>query len=148
VELFSQEWAQAAKDAINSFPDDAYRDTKLFMYWDWITAAKGSFEGSLAICARDLPSNGSTAPRYVTFGFSGGECTSATLSDEAGDATFVLAGDYAAWKDIADGYDAGKAVMYRRLRLEQGDVFRFFNRVYLFTESLVAISKIPATLPA
>jgi hypothetical protein len=39
-------------------------------------------------------------------------------------------------------------MMYRRLRLEQGDVFRFFNRVYLFTESLVAISKVPATLPA
>lgn len=148
MELFSQEWADASKDAINTFPDDAYRDTKLFMYWDWIDAAKSTFEGSLALCVRDLPSNGSTGPRYATFTFSGGECTSATLSDTQPDATFVLAGDYAAWKDIAEGYDAGKAVMYRRLRLEHGDVFRFFNRVYLFTESLVALSKIPATLPA
>ncbi len=150
--LFSKEWAEAAKDAINTFPDDAYRETKLFLYWDWITAAKSSFEGSLAICARDLPrdlpNDGSTGPRYVTFAFTGGECTSATVSDEQPDATFVLAGDYAAWKDIVEGYDAGKAVMYRRLRLEHGDVFRFFNRVYLFTESLVALSKIPATLPA
>ena len=148
MELFSKEWAEAAREAINAFPDDAYRDTKLFMYWDWITAAKSGFDGSLAICARDLPSNGSTGPRYVTFTFADGEVTSATVSDTEPDATFVLAGDYAAWRDIAEGYDAGKAVMYRRLRLEKGDVFRFFNRVYLFTESLVAISKIPATLPA
>jgi putative sterol carrier protein len=148
MELFSQEWAEAAREAINTFPDDTYRETKLFMYWDWITAAKKGFDGSLALCARDLPKNGSTAPKYVTFAFSDGECTSAAVSDEQPDAMFVLAGDYAAWKDIAEGYDAGKAVMYRRLRLEHGDVFRFFNRVYLFTESLVAISKVPATLPA
>ena len=38
--------------------------------------------------------------------------------------------------------------MYRRLMLEGGDVFRFFNRVYLFTESLVALSKVPTDLPA
>jgi hypothetical protein len=147
-ELFSEEWARAAKDAINTFPDDEYRETKLFMFWDWITAARTGFNGSLAICARDLPSNGSVAPRYVRFVFEDGQVTDATVSDDAPDATFILAGDYAAWKDIAEGYDAGKAVMYRRLRLEQGDVFRFFNRVYLFTESLIAISKVPATLPA
>ncbi len=148
AELFSEEWAEAAKDAINTFPDDEYRETKLFMFWDWIDAARKGFKGSLAICARDLPSNGSIVPRYVTFAFEDGQVTKATVSDTAGDATFVLAGDYAAWKEIAEGYDAGKAVMYRRLRLEQGDVFRFFNRVYLFTESLVAIAKVPATLPS
>jgi hypothetical protein len=38
--------------------------------------------------------------------------------------------------------------MYRRLRLEKGDVFRFFNRIYFFTEALVALSKVPASLPA
>jgi putative sterol carrier protein len=148
ADIFSSEWAETARDAINTFPDDAYRDTKLFMYWDWIAAAKSSFEGSLALGVRDMPNGSSQSPKYVTFAFSGGDCTSAFVSDDAGDATFVLAGDYETWKDIVGGYDAGKAVMYRRLRLEQGDVFRFFNRVYLFTESLVALSKVPATLPA
>lgn len=148
MELFSQAWADAARDAINAFPDDAYRETKLFLYWDWITAARSSFDGSLAIGVHDLPNGSSPSARYVTFAFKDGECTSATLSDSEPDATFVLAGDYDAWKDIASGYDAGKAVMYRRLRLERGDVFRFFNRVYFFTESLVALSKLPATLPA
>lgn len=148
MELFSQEWADAARTAINAFPDDAYRETKLFLYWDWIAAARSSFKGSLAIGVRDMPNGSSPSPRYVTFAFTDGECTSATLSDSEPDATFVLAGDYDAWKDIASGYNAGKAVMYRRLRLERGDVFRFFDRVYFFTESLVALSKLPATLPA
>ena len=146
--FFTQEWADQARDAINAFPDDAYRETKLFMYWDWIAAARSSFNGTWAIEVRDLPSNGSSGPAYVTFRFTDGQCTGAEISREEPEATFVLAGNYDVWKDIFDGYDAGKAVMYRRLRLEQGDVFRFFNRIYLFTESLVALSKVPATLPS
>jgi putative sterol carrier protein len=147
--FFSQEWADAAREAINGFPDDAYRETKLFMYWDWITAAKQSFNGSLALAVTDLPANGSSGPHYATFTFSDGDCTSAAVSaEQPADATFVVGGSYDTWKDILAGYDAGKAVMYRRLRLQQGDLFRFFNRIYLFTESLVALSKVPATLPA
>ena len=140
-DFFSTEWANEAKDAINSFPDDAYRETKLFMYWDWITAAKKSFNGSWAVGVRDLG-------KYVKFTFKDGVIVSADLSDEAPDADFVLAGDLATWRDVMDGYDAGKAVMYRRFRLDKGDVFRFFNRIYVFTESLVAMTKVPAALPA
>jgi hypothetical protein len=140
-EFFSAEWATQAKDAINNFPDDAYRETKLFMYWDWITAAKKSFNGSWAVGVRDLN-------RYVTFTFKDGVVTEANPSDEPPEASFVLAGDLATWKDVIGGYDAGKAVMYRRFRLDQGDVFRFFNRIYVFTESLVAMSKVPAELQA
>lgn len=147
MNLFSQEWAEAARKAINTFPDDAYRETKLFMYWDWIAAAKSGFNGSLAVGVHDLPNGSAPSPKYVTFTFADGECASVSLSDDVPDATFVLGGNYETWKDIIGGYDAGKAVMYRRLRLEQGDVFRFFNRVYLFTESLVALSKVPARLP-
>jgi SCP-2 sterol transfer family protein len=141
MEFFGQEWAAAAKDAINAFPDDTYRETKLFMYWDWIAAARKSFNGSWAVGVRDLG-------KYVTFTFADGVVQRADLSDEAPEATFVLAGDLATWKDVMDGYDAGKAVMYRRFRLDEGDVFRFFNRIYLFTESLVAMSKVPAEVPA
>ena len=142
AELFSQEWAEEARAAIDSFPDDAYRETKLQMYWDWIDVAKSSFKGSLTLRARDID-------RYATFSFADGKCADVSVSDAAPqDTTFILAGDLQTYRDILEGYDAGKAVMYRRLRLEKGDVFRFFNRIYLFTESLVALSKVPATLPA
>jgi len=141
ADFFSKEWASDARKAINEFPDDAYRETKLFMYWDWISAARKTFNGTWAVGVRDLS-------KYVTFTFADGVVTSAELSDEPPDASFVLAGDLATWKDVMEGYDAGKAVMYRRFRLDSGDVFRFFNRIYVFTESLVAMTKVPATLPA
>ncbi len=146
--FFSKEWAEEARSAINAFPDDTYRETKLFLFWDWIAAARSSFNGSWAVGVRDFPNGGSPKPAYVTFTFADGECKHASVSTEEPDATFVIAGDYQTWKDILGGYDAGKAVMYRRLRMEKGDVFRFFNRIYLFTESLIAMSKIPADLPA
>jgi putative sterol carrier protein len=142
VEFFGEEWAKAAANAINTFPDDAYRETKLFMYWDWITAARQGLDASWAVGVRDLDGG----PKYVVFKFDGGKVTSSELTEDPSGADYVLAGDLATWKDIHEGYDAGKAVMYRRFMLDKGDVFRFFNRIYLFTESLVAMTKVGAAL--
>jgi putative sterol carrier protein len=142
AEIFTQEWADEVKDAVNTFPDDTYKATKLDMFWMWIDAARKGFNGSFAIGARDLK-------KYVKLTIEAGECTKAEIVDAAEDATYVLNGNLDVWRDIiTNGYDCGKAVMYRRFRLEQGDVFRFFNRIYFFTESLVAMSKVPATIPA
>jgi hypothetical protein len=149
ADLFTQEWTDEVKTAINSYPDDEYRATKLDLYWMWIDAARQGFTGMLVLGARDLPSNGSAKPVFATFAIEKGQVTDTTVRDSVPDAaTFVLVGDYAVWKDIVEGYDSGKAVMYRRLRLEKGDVFRFFNRIYFFTEALVALSKVPASLPS
>jgi hypothetical protein len=148
-EIFSKDWAAEVKDAINSYPDPEYQATKLDLYWNWIVAARQGFTGTFALGVRDLPSNGSTKRTFATFAISEGEVTAVDIVDELPEnTTYALVGDYAVWKDIAEGYDAGKAVMYRRLRLEKGDVFRFFNRIYFFTESLVAMSKVPTKLPA
>jgi putative sterol carrier protein len=141
--IFTEEWAAQAAEAINAFPDDAYRETKLFLYWDWIDAARKGFDGTLAL-GMHTPDDGS---RYATFVIEAGQVTGTGITDSRPEATFVLAGDLETWKDMLDGYDAGKAVMYRRIRLEEGDVFRFFNRIYFFTESLVALSKVPAEVP-
>jgi hypothetical protein len=149
ADLFTQEWADQVKDAINSYPDDEYRATKLDLFWNWIEEARKGFTGMLVLGVRDLPSNGSTKPAFATFAVSAGRANETAVVDQVPDeATYVLVGNYDVWKDIVEGYDCGKAVMYRRLRLEKGDVFRFFNRIYFFTESLVALSKIPTTLPA
>jgi hypothetical protein len=147
--IFTRGWANEVKDAINSYPDDEYRATKLDLFWDWIVAARKGFTGTLALGVRDLPSNGSTERRYATFAIAEGQVTDVDVVDGLPDeTTFALVGNYEVWKDIVEGFDSGKAVMYRRLRLEKGDVFRFFNRVYFFTESLVALSKVPTNLPA
>src|SRR5712692_5738041 len=149
AELFTQAWADEVRDAVNSFPDPEYKATKLDMFWDWITVARKGFTGSFALGVRNLPNNGG-GPKFLNLVIEDGECTKAEILDEQpADARYVLSGDYDVWRDVvANGYDCGKAVMYRRFRLEQGDVFRFFNRIYFFTESLVALSKVPATLPA
>jgi len=149
AELFTQEWADEVREAVNGFPDPEYKATKLDMFWDWITVARKGFNGSIALGVRSLPGDGSGA-KFLKLTIDAGECTKAEITDtQPEDARYVLAGDYDVWRDIvANGYDCGKAVMYRRFRLEQGDVFRFFNRIYFFTESLVALSKVPATLPA
>jgi putative sterol carrier protein len=149
-EIFTQAWADDVKDAINNYPDADYRATKLDLFWDWIVAARTGFSGGFAIGVRDLPANGAAKEVFAKFTIDAGDCTKAEIVDRemAMDSTFVLVGDYQVWKDIVEGYDSGKAVMYRRLRLEKGDVFRFFNRIYFFTESLVALSKVPAKLPA
>jgi putative sterol carrier protein len=143
AEVFTQEWADEVRAAVNSFPDPEYKATKLDMFWDWITVARKGFNGAFALGARDLN-------KFVKFTIDAGECTKAEIVEGAPeDATYILNGDLDVWRDIIDNdYDCGKAVMYRRFRLEQGDVFRFFNRIYFFTESLVALSKVPATLPA
>ena len=149
AEFFTSEWANEVRTAVNSFPDEEYRQTKLDLFWNWIVAAREGFTGSVVLSVRDFPSNGG-GPRFLELKIDAGECTAANVCDELpADATYVLAGDYDTWRDIlANDYDCGKAVMYRRFRLEKGDLFRFFNRIYFFTESLVALSKVPATLPS
>lgn len=143
--LFTEEWAEDVRQAINAFPDDDYRATKLDLFWNWIDVARKGFTGTWSLGTRTLDGSG---PAYLNLDIKDGVVTKAAVEDSApGDAVFVLIGDYEVWKDIVEGYDAGKAVMYRRLRLEKGDAFRFFNRIYFFTESLVALSKVPATLP-
>ncbi len=149
TDLFSSDWAAEVKDAINTYPDDEYRATKLDLFWNWIDEARKGITGKLVLGVRDLPSNGSTRPAFATFVINEGRVTDTVVLDEVPhEATYVLVGNYDVWKDIVEGYDSGKAVMYRRLRLEHGDVFRFFNRIYFFTESLVALSKVPTKLPA
>lgn len=140
--LFSTEWADAIRDAVNAEPEPAYRDTKLHFYWDWIGEARKGFDGSLVLGHRDLG-------RYVDLRFEAGVCSSASVIEQIpDDATFALVGGEADWEAIAQGYDTSKAVMYRRLALARGDVFAFFDRVYFFTEALAAIGRIPVALPA
>lgn len=64
-----------------------------------------------------------------------------------GDATFPLAGTYADWLAMLDGYDVGKTLMYRRLMLEKGETLQFFMAAFFWTELLAAIQSIPTEAP-
>lgn len=135
--FLTQEWAQAVREAVNKPLDEQYKASKLQLYWDWVDQARNTFEGSLALGAKE-------SDRFVRLNYSGGECKSAEVVSEP-DATFALVGTTPDWQQVMGGFDTNKAIMYRKLRLEQGDVFAFFNRVYVFAEALYALSKVPTT---
>jgi hypothetical protein len=137
--LFTQEWADAVREAVNAPPEPAYRDTKLHFYWDWIGEARRTFDGTLVLGDRDLG-------RYAALRFADGICTDVPITDAIpDDATFALVGGTGDWDAITQGYDTSKAVMYRKLALVSGDVFAFFDRVYFFTEALASIGRIPVS---
>ena len=67
--------------------------------------------------------------------------------DDPLDATYVLNMDYADWKALHDGYDAQRTVMYRKIRLEDGNLLEFFKAIYFFAECLAVIGAVPAGYP-
>jgi hypothetical protein len=55
---------------------------------------------------------------------------------------------YADWKALHEGYDAQRTVMYRKIKLEDGDLLEFFKPIYFFVECLAVIAAVPAGYPA
>ncbi len=92
---------------------------------------------------RDLPDGN---PDTIVLELERGACTGACLTTRAEAeprCTYLLAGDCAAWREVMDGYDMGRSIMYRKLLLERGDVLVFFRTVYYWTETLACLQRIP-----
>lgn len=144
--FFSPEWAEDVRAAVDRGPDEAARAAKLDAYWTWIARARAGYSSSWALGVRDLPGRG---PCYLRLGWKDGACAEAAVigPDDPLDADYTLAADLATWRDLLAGEDPGRIVMYRRLRLQDGDVLRFFRGVYFFVESLALIGRTPARLP-
>jgi hypothetical protein len=144
--FFSPEWAEDVRAAVDRGPDAAVRAAKLDTYWSWIARARAGYSSSWALGVRDLPGRG---PCYLRLGWKDGVCADAAVigPGDPFDATYTLSADLAAWRALLDGEDPGRIVMYRRLRLQDGDVLRFFRGVYFFVESVALIGRVPARLP-
>ena len=96
---------------------------------------------------RDLPGGN---PDAIVLELERGACIGACLTTRAEAeprCTYLLAGDCAAWREVMDGYDMGRSIMYRKLLLEQGDVLVFFRTVYYWTETLACLQRIPTAFP-
>lgn len=146
--FMTTEWAEACKDAINTWPPSEHRSSKLPDFWEWIDMVKPTVSGRLALSVRDLP--GGNDRDTLVVDFEAGSATAAAVvgravADET--ATFVLAGSFDDWKLLFDGYDVGKTVMYRKLMLEKGDTLQFFMAAFFWTELLAAIQTVPVRLP-
>lgn len=145
-ELFTPEWAERVRAAVDAGPGADMRASKLPTYWNWIDAARSEYSSSWALGVRDLPGAGTS---YLRLGWKDGVCAEASVigPDDPLDATYVLGADYATWRDLLAGEDPGRIVMYRRLRLEEGDVLAFFRGIYFFVESVAILGRVPAALP-
>ena len=145
-ELLGPEWCEAVKEAVNSGPPPEERSAKLESYWQWVERAGKDFTGSLALEVSGLPEGPS---RYVELTFENGTCTAVrpVSRDEAQQATFLLSIPYQVWPDLIAGYDMGKAVMYRKIRMLSGELLAFYNRVFYFIEVLSSVRRVPAQLP-
>jgi hypothetical protein len=138
-------WAQGCQSAINGWPGDERKASKLQDFWDWINMISPFVTGRLALSVRDMPpgADGDT----LVLDLDGGTVTAASIIDRAeaqASAVFLLAGSYADWQQLLAGYDVGKMVMYRKLMLEKGDTLQFFMAAFYWTELLAAIQSVPA----
>lgn len=145
VAFFTEEWAEAARRAVNDGPDDAVKAQKRDKFWVWIDEAKEHVNCRLALTVRDMPDD---RPDCLLLDLQQGRAVEARLLPRArgeDESHFLLAADYADWQEIMDGFDMGKAIMYRKLLLEKGDVLHFFQAAYYWTESLACIQRIPTS---
>ena len=150
-EFFTKDWADAVRDALQAGPDAEARTAALPEYWDFFELIKSVYDSSWALGVRDLPGAGSSTPTsYLFVQWGGGSVTDCRIvgPDEPLEATYVLVASYDAWRDLLEGYDAKKTVMYRRILLEEGDVLEFFKTIYFFVENLALIGRVPASVPA
>ena len=144
--FFSPDWAAAVRDALTAGPSAQLRAGKVQMYWDFFERIKSGYAASWALGCRDLPTEPGRGPGG---GPGGGQVTDCAIigPDEPLQASYVLAMDYADWKDLHEGYDAQRTVMYRKILLEDGNLLEFFKSIYFFVESLGVIGAIPARYP-
>jgi SCP-2 sterol transfer family len=145
--FMTQEWARECQRVINGSPDEERKASKLQDFWDWIDMIRPFVTGRLALSVRDLPSGGDGDT--LVLDFEAGTVTAASVQERGAaepDAVFLLAGDYADWQAMLNGYDVGKMVMYRKLMLEQGDTLMFFTAAFFWTELLAAIQSIPVEM--
>lgn len=137
--VLTNAWAADVAAAIQQGPSAEYKATKLDKYWEWVEMTGGAFTASVAIGISDPPPTADGS--WLIIDFADGACTSARIGGEgeADAATFRLSATSADLDDLLDGYDVGKALMYRKLRLLEAPpdkIHEFFRAIYFLKEHL------------
>ena len=145
--FFTDAWADAVRAALEAGPPAEVRAGVLPEYWAFFERTRAEYAASWALGVRDLPGRG---PSYLFLRWADGGVAECRVigPDDPLEATYVLAGNHAAWRELLSGYDAKKTVMYRRILLEEGDLLEFFTTIYFFVECLAQIGRVPTSFPA
>ncbi len=141
--FFSPAWAAAAVAELAAGPDEVARAKKIQKFWDWIEKAAEHVDCELGLAVSDLDGG---RPNCLLLTLEKGKCTGHRLvpaAEAQRTATYLLEGSLADWREIMGGYDMGRSIMYRKLRLAAGDVLVFFRSAYYWTESLACLQRVP-----
>lgn len=143
--IFSTEWVERLAEEIRKGPSPERIESVDPNYWNWIDMRKENMNIRLALV---LKGEREEEDQYAYLDFEKGELVSARLGsrEERGTATFVLGGNLADWKEVMHGHrDITQNIMYRRLRLFQGNLHGFYRLIYVFVEMLRAGLRTPTT---
>jgi len=146
ADFFSQEWADAVRDALAAGPSEQARAGKLQEYWDFFDWIKSVYPASWALGCRERPG---VSAAYLFVQWGGGAVTDCRIigPDEPVKASYLLGMEYPDWQALHEGYDPQRTVMYRKIMLEEGDLLEFFKGIYFFVECLAVIGAVPAAYP-
>jgi len=146
ADFFSQEWADAVRDALAAGPSEQARAGKLQEYWDFFDWIKSVYPVSWALGCRERPG---VSAAYLFVQWGGGAVTDCRIigPDEPVKASYLLGMEYPDWQALHEGYDPQRTVMYRKIMLEEGDLLEFFKGIYFFVECLAVIGAVPAAYP-
>lgn len=133
MRFFTDEWTEAVRVAVDAGPE---QEGKLPSYWQWIDRARSGYTATWALGVRETGA-------YLLLDWKDGKCAQAEITADPSAADYVLAASEATWRELREGADPGRIVMYRGLRLERGDVLGFFRVIYFFVESLGTLARVP-----
>lgn len=141
--LFSEEWIEQAEKEMKAGPSQERLQTVEANYWEWIKTNKKGMNIRLALV---LKGQEEKDDRYAYFDIKEGEVESSFLgnADERGSADIVLSGTYDGWLETLRGSrSVQQNIMYRNIKLTQGNIHFFFRKIYIFVELIGTIVRVP-----
>lgn len=141
--LFSREWVNQVTEEMKNGPSPERKSAIDSNYWTWIDECKQKMDIRLSLV---LKGGENQEDRYAYFNLKQGEVVNGYLgtAEERGSADFVLAGQYDDWYEIIEGpRELTQNMMYRKIRLLQGNLHSFYRGIYFFVELLRSGIRVP-----
>ncbi|WP_251552041.1 hypothetical protein [Neobacillus muris] len=141
--LFSETWVdQFMKETLKG-PSPERKEKVDENYWNWIEERKKTLDIRLGLV---LKKQNPEDDQYGYFDIVQGSVVQAYsgTSSDRGTADFILAGTEEDWYEIIAGNrELTQNMMYRRIRLVQGNLHEFFRSIYYFVELLRCGIRVP-----
>ncbi|HET7579188.1 MAG TPA: SCP2 sterol-binding domain-containing protein [Bacillales bacterium] len=132
--LLSKQWVEQFAAEVKKGPTAERTKAVDPNYWEWIEKVKQQMDIRLALVLKDDREN-----RFAYLDFEKGELINYHIGtqDEQASADFVLSGSLDDWQEVITGpRQLTQNLMYRKLRLTQGNLHSYFRGIYFFVELL------------